>query len=1037
MAKFSAQDVYSIVSKYSLTEEQRVAVEESSLESATLIVAGAGSGKTELMTVRILYLVANGFAMPSEILGLTFTKKAASELSNRVNQALFKMRETPMWPEHLEGDFEPPKIATYNSFGNEIFRELALELGYEEDATVLTEATSQTLAQEVLKNLPEELSLALHSWERTSDYLIDLILALASEMTDNQADAEDAHWILERLKERIASLPKDSKGDTSRFQYTQDFLDAINLQQLLLMVAKEYLHQKRARNLVDFSDQVSLALEAVTRTPSQNPFKFVMLDEYQDTSTIQTRLLSKLFHGRAVMAVGDPNQAIYGWRGASSANLDNFLADFGAMESRALTLSKSWRSGPGVVAVANLISAPLEQPASYQLDSTNVSPVRLESSREFEPVGDTDCEVSSVVVQDEITEADTVADWISQRVTRDSSAAILFRTKAAMGNLAQALDQRGVEYEVSGLSGLLELPEILDLLSALHVIESADSGSYLMRLLTGPKWRIGPKDLVALSDYAKLLGRIRSEVTSIVPVTITEALDELRRTNSREFIRASEIGFQRLRNAAELFHQMRTKTSLSLGELCWAVIRDLEIDIELFAHSSAKNPLANLQAFIGRIIEFENSSIRPSLTSLIRYLEKAMERENFELPKTGAKKGVVQLMSVHAAKGLEWDYVAVVGMSEGGFPLELRESKGWLSAGKLPFELRGDSASLPEWKFKSAQTQKELNESFKSFQAQLKERHLREERRLAYVAFTRAKQRLLVSASHYKRGAKKPRAISAFLAEVTQSGLASELSPTPEPMSSNPLEISARSRTWPFDPLGPNREMIERAAGEVGQAKPVSTIDSAELALLLEERERASWLAAPKFPSRLSASRLSALLADPEKFAQSLIRPMPSSFSESAALGTAFHAILEQSFLEGGDLDFSELGEMSKPFGENFSRSRFSNLNPKYVEEQIEFSLGQTLVVCKLDAVFESDGGFEIVDWKSGSKPKDEVELAARSIQLALYRIALSKKLGIGLERIRASFYFAADGVEVAPKKLPTEAELVSNLERIRKARRS
>ncbi|NBU23774.1 MAG: ATP-dependent helicase, partial [Actinobacteria bacterium] len=142
MAKFSAQDVYSLLGPHRLTDEQVAAVEGASVDAPTLVIAGAGSGKTELMSVRILYLVANQLAKPQEILGLTFTKKAASELSARVLKALYLLRESPMWPRDLEADFLPPKIATYNSFGNEVFRQFALEVGYEPDAQVLGDSTS-------------------------------------------------------------------------------------------------------------------------------------------------------------------------------------------------------------------------------------------------------------------------------------------------------------------------------------------------------------------------------------------------------------------------------------------------------------------------------------------------------------------------------------------------------------------------------------------------------------------------------------------------------------------------------------------------------------------------------------------------------------------------------------------------------------------------------------------------------------------------------------------------------------------------------
>ena len=1031
MPRVSAAQVYSVISSHSLTAEQTLAVEGASVENPTLVIAGAGSGKTELMTVRILYLVANGLAQPSEILGLTFTRKAASELSARVNQALFTLRESQFWPTELEKDFLPPKITTYNSFGNEIFRRLSLSLGYEADSQILTEASSIALVRELLRQLPSEIATKLEDWDKTSDYLVELVLGLASEITDNQVNPESAISWLTDLRSYLVTLPKNEKGEMARFGYTDEFLSAIGLNQQLISITAFYLEQKRKRNLVDFSDQVALALEALEKSDLLLDYRFVMLDEYQDTSSIQTMLLSRLFFGMPVMAVGDPNQAIYGWRGASSANLENFLEDFGGKSADRLNLSTSWRSGPKVVSVANLISASLSENPSYLPGSPGVIPITLSSGNDA--IQD---QVAAQVFSDSAQEQDAVCSFIAESLTPSKTSAILFRTKAQMANYALALGELGIEAEVTGLSGLLSLPEVLDLISALRVIESADSGSYLLRLLSGPKWRVGPRDLVGLSNYAKKLSRIRKEVTSARPITIVEALDELRQPSARKYIEVSDLGFERLSNAAKLFHLMRTKSSLGLTELSWAIVKELEIDIELYAHSVAKNPLSHLGAFISRISEYENSANRPSLTSLISWLDYAMNKESFELPRTGARLGVVQLMSIHAAKGLEWDIVAVVGMSKGGFPLELRESKGFLSPGKVPFALRGDAKSLPVFKYESAQTQKEFNELFGTFQDELRQAHLREERRLAYVAITRAKTNLFLTASHYKEGAKKPRDLSIFMTEIIESGLAKNLGVAPVP-ETNPLDSVGEKRIWPFDPLGKNRNAIEQAARAMQQAIPASSWDSDELALLMEERQRASFIAAPNFPSRLSASQVSLLLADPLAFAQALLRPMPSLFQKSAQLGTDFHQTLEKNFLNQELFALEDFGEEQKELAVNFLGSRFSKLTPILVEEQIEIVIENTLIVCKLDAVFETDFGFEIVDWKSGKSPKDGKDLSSRSIQLALYRIALAQKLGVGIERIRASFFFAGDAAEIAPDILLSEDEIAAGLARAKTARRT
>ena len=999
-------------------------VEEAAIDAPTLVIAGAGSGKTELMTVRVLYLIANSLAIPAEILGLTFTRKAASELSARVNQALYKLRESEMWPASLAMDFTPPNITTYNSFGNDIFRKLSLAVGYESDATLLTEASSVALADELVRNLRGELHESLEDWDRTKDYLIDLVLGLAAEVTDNQSSSEQMIQALERFSNHIASLPKSDKGEAGQFQYTADMLDAANLNVVIANLVSEYLALKKRRSLVDFSDQVALALTALP-DGFDHGYRFVLLDEYQDTSSIQTQLLSRLFRSQAVLAVGDPNQAIYGWRGASSNNLSGFHLDFGSNTPATFQLSKSWRSGQAVVDAANQLTQALNalQP--------ELAPVTLTPG-----VADKVNAVTAEVFQDELAEAEAVADWFEQHLDPETSAALLLRTKVSMPLFAKAIAARGIPVEVSGLSGLLQLPEVLDLISALKVIQRPESGAALMRLLAGPRWRIGPKDLAHLSEMAKRLSRIRSEVTSAMPVTIVEALDELCRPGALERASFSELGGPRLVMAAKLLRKMRATTNIGLAQFAWAVVRELELDIELFAHSSQLNPLANLEAFIARIAEYEQSSLRPSLTGLLAWLDYATERENFELPKSGAKKGTVQIMSVHSAKGLEWDLVAVSQLNKGAFPVEGKGAKGWLAAGKLPFELRGDSNVLPRFDYSRAQTQKEANALYQDFQAGNRARQLVEERRLAYVAVTRARSALHLTASHYKTGNKKPRELSEFLIELLNAGLVDLVRDIPDVLESNPLDSRSEQVIWPFDPLGTMRNSLEKAAQQVSNANPASFNEFTELALLLEERERGSWLAVPELPKRLSASKLMQFITEPQQFAEYLARPMPSVYSSSAQRGTDFHRLLEEHWQQEVELTEQDWAQEDLDLRANFENSRFAILNPEFVEQSIEFELGGLIVVCKIDAVFAVNDGFQVVDWKSGSSPKTADELAAKAIQLALYRLAFAKWQGVGVEKVQASFFFAADGKEVVPERLLSEDELIAAIETARTARR-
>ena len=1009
MPRFSAQQVYSLISEHNLTAEQAAAIEGAPVDSPSLVVAGAGSGKTELMMVRVLYLVANGYATPEQILGLTFTRKAANELSARIQQGLIRLRESELWPAELEQDFLPAKIATYNSFGNEIFRSVALELGYEQEAQLISQATALALARELIESeveLSEEFAIQL-------DTIADRVVALSAEMTDNLVSAEQISSYFDELAQRVGALPKTKPDEIGRFGYTDEYLASLASAGAISNLVAKYRRVKFERNYLEFADQVALSLAAADSASLNLEYRFVLLDEYQDTSPIQSRLLAKLFHGKPVMAVGDPNQSIYAWRGASSANLADFFSDFGPGET--FTLSTSWRSGTAILQAANAISG--------SIPGGRVEAVQLSAGRDHRGL------VTAAIYQDQESEAREVCSLVAKKITPDLSAAVLFRTKEAMRLYSEELTKLGVTHEITGLSALLEQPEVLDLISVLRVLVNPEATVELMRIASGPRYQLGPGQIALLHRLAVDQTRFRAEVESDKPLTLVEIIDEL--SNPRIAARSGldELTIAKLVRLAKVLSALRTQLSLSLVEIAWLVIREFEIDIELYAHSDASNPLANLQAFVQRMAEYEASAQRPSVSGFVSWLDLAAQKESFELPKSAVKRGVVQLLTVHAAKGLEWDFVAIPNLNEGSFPSPAKEPLAWLAGGKLPPMLRLDAAELPVAGTSYA-TQREFKQTLEEYKVEVAAHHLIEERRLAYVAITRAAQELHLSASYFKRTAAKPRAISRFLKELIELDLA-ELSTAIKEAGDRP-EFAMQQRQWPADPLTA-REAWEAAAEVVSSASPAKLDETLELALLLRERELPNFLAKPKLPLRLSASAIVRLLADAEKFAEDLARPMPQPYSEAAERGTRFHAGLEEAFRSGSELELSGWSEEEKELGINFLGSRFASLEPILIEQSIEFALAGTVVVCQLDAVFESDGEYLIVDWKSGSQPTEQ-DLNLRSIQLALYRIGLCRMLGVGPERVKASFYFAADGSEVNPK-LQSEAEIATLLAGFRTAR--
>ena len=1006
MAKVSAQQIYALFTKNLLTPQQALIVEQAPLNAPSLVVAGAGSGKTELMMLRVLYLVANGFAKPEEILGLTFTRKAATELRLRVQQGLIRLRESEYWNSDLPDDFAASRITTYNSFGNEIFRLHALELGFEADSKLLTESLSIASVKELIEHSGNPLLL---EYEGSLNTLAEKVLKAQAQLTDHLASAREVAQYFREFSKTLASLPKTEKGESGLFAYSLDYLSKAKTAQLIFELAGEFQQFKQERSLFDYSDQVALSLRA-DFAQDNLPYRFVMLDEYQDTSEIQTQLLAKIFAGGAVMAVGDPNQSIYAWRGASASNLADFFEDFGSGET--FTLSVSWRSGEKILQAANKV-------ASF-IDNRSIVPITLLPSR------DITASVEAEVFSEDESECRAVCDWIAAAHDAEAKQAILFRTKEGMRRYAQRLTELRIPCEISGLSSLLEQPEVADLISILRMLARPDSSVDFLRIVSGPRFRLGSADLVQLSQAKQTISRLR-KLPRTRSLTHLELIDQLELPSVRKQLSVSELALTRLSEFAQILRSLRSASSLSLTELSWKVVEEFELDIELYAHSDLLDPLSNLRAFISRISEFESSAQRPSLQTLIDWLDYALVTESFELPKTGAKRGIVQLMSVHAAKGLEWDRVALPQLNVSSFPTEPRELAGWLAGGVLPQQFRLDRESIPNLRWQGISNQREFARRLDTYADELRAHHLMQERRLAYVGITRAATDLFLSASHYQAKRQDPLPLSPFLEEVMQDcalvrGVA-EL-PAEKPISSSSAQL------WPADPLGGERESWQSAATSALSAEPAEI--SNEIALLLREQGLRRGPRLPVLPLRLSASAVVNLLTDPVAFAAKLARPLPSLYSPAAQLGTAFHANLEQAFLSGSELDFSSWSEEEVKLGVSFAQSRFAELTPLLVEQAIEFSLAGSVIVCKLDAVYQVGSEYQVVDWKSGTMP-DERDIPSKAIQLALYRIALSRHLAIPIERISASFFFAAAAQELSPD-LPAESEITKRLLELRTA---
>ncbi|MDQ1110759.1 superfamily I DNA/RNA helicase [Microbacterium testaceum] len=530
----SAATIAAALGQFPPTIEQ-TAVIEAPLAPA-LVVAGAGSGKTETMAGRVVWLVANGLVRRDEVLGLTFTRKAAGELAERIQRRLQRLSEfetrgllgaLPALHEagrlavfaeltraegaradaaRLEvldalaaevGADDPglddgdqllhrPTVSTYNSFADSIVREHGLRIGRDSEAAVLSESAAWLLMRRVVFTSDDP---RLEERQESPRTLIDAALRIARDGVDNLVDLDELAAFPDEFA-RIVERPSTSARVTV-YKEVADAASRVSALSLLARLAADYDREKARLGVMDFADQVAGALRIAQEHPAvveelRARYRVVLLDEYQDTSVVQTDLLATLFGGTGVMAVGDPHQAIYAWRGASAGNLggfpDAFAPEGGCQRFALLT---SWRNSARVLDAANAVLAPLAHRAAVAVEELRSRPGAPEGVVEIAFENDLDAE------------ADRVASWfVGIRAARaaegrGTTGAVLFRSKKHMVRFGDALGRRGIPHRILGLGGLLTTPEVVDVVSVLRVISDPEAGSALIRLLSGPRWAVG------------------------------------------------------------------------------------------------------------------------------------------------------------------------------------------------------------------------------------------------------------------------------------------------------------------------------------------------------------------------------------------------------------------------------------------------------------------------------------------------------------------------------------------------------------------
>jgi DNA helicase II / ATP-dependent DNA helicase PcrA len=1114
IARYSPAELAYALGLFEPTDEQAAII--AAPPGPLVVIAGAGAGKTETMAARVVWLVANGYAEPGQVLGLTFTRKAAGQLLRRVRSRLARLSGAGLAIDGQPGrPAGEPAVSTYHAFAGQLLREYGLLSSgagefarpVEPDTRLLSETELWQLAFDVVNAYPSE----LHT-DKTPAAVTAMVLRLSSQLAEHLVDTgqlRDTHVELDRLVHTLPAGPYQRGGRGSGPSQWLLRMLATQAERAELVPLIDALHRRmRAEKVMDFGTQMASAARLALAVPQvgeqvRSRYRVVLLDEYQDTGYAQRILLSSLFGGGvddrlALTAVGDPIQSIYGWRGASATNLPRFTTDFPLPDGSAapvLELSTSWRNPPTALHVANAVSADARR------RSVAVHALR---SRPGAAPGT----VRGALMADVQAEREWVADHLQRRYQQAAddgvvppTAAILVRRNADAAPMATVLRARGIPVEVVGLAGLLSVPEVADVVAMVRLVADPSAGAAAMRVLTGPRWRLGGRDVAALWQRTVAIasaaepgaaGRHHPAVpidggqaarTGETAELIAEAAwpqadtaglaDAL--ADPGPAVAYSVEGFRRITALAEELSVLRSHLGHPLPDLVAEVRRLLGVDCEVRAAETAAGwaGTEQLDAFADVVSGYAARAAAAAdpltaVAGLLAYLDAAAVVENGLPPaQSVVAQNRVQVLTVHAAKGLEWQVVAVPHLSGGLFP-STATARTWLTdAADLPPLLRGDRSTkgvhgVPVLDTSDVTDRKQLSDKISEHRRQLEQRRLDEERRLLYVAITRAEDTLLLSGHQWGSTGIKPRGPSDFLCElkdiVDQSaalgepcGVIEHWTPAPADGDRNPLRDSVREAVWPVDPLGDRRADVELGAALVIAAMsadaPAASADvdsegwADDVDALLSERARVAQSPALMLPSGLSVSTLVDLARDPEQTARRLMRRLPTRPEPHALLGNAFHDWVERFYGSERLFDLADLpgaadtdiaqrdAEELAALQEAFLASPWAARTPVAVEVPFEMAIGSTVVRGRIDAVFaEPDGGATVVDWKTGEPPHGSEAARRAAIQLGVYRLAWAGLSGCRKALVRTAFHYVRTGRTVIPDVLPGPEELAALL---------
>jgi DNA helicase-2/ATP-dependent DNA helicase PcrA len=972
----------SIMSDYVLNKEQQQAVKYN--KGPLLIIAGAGTGKTSVIVEKIKYLIKKKLTRPDQILALTFTEKAATEMEERVDQAM------------PYGYFQM-NISTFHAFADQILKENGFQIGLSPSYRLMTEA-------ETILLLKQNIFLFKLKYFRplgNPNKFIEALLQHFSRLRDEDISPEDYLKWTNRLDSHLRGNDNDPDKEKIEIEKYKELANAYQTYQKL----------KLKEGLMDFGDLVYYVLRLFKKRPNilkkyQQQYPFVLVDEFQDTNISQYQLIKLLFPTKTnpkLTVVGDDSQAIYKFRGASVSNIINFIKDY--KTAKQITLRNNYRSNQTILDAAyKLIKNNDPDTLEFKLGISK----NLIASKNKLPTTNYPLQPTFYLADSVEDESDQVAKQILKlsKSYKYSDFAILVRANNHSEPFVKSLVRAGIPYQFLGPGTLYKQPEVKDLIAYLRVLYNLEDSPSLFRLLYMDIYSLDKKDVSLLLTFAK---KINQSLFNSIEIYLSYFDVSIHRSGYEIYkqdlpLLKSETKDKLLKIYKMIIKHLNLLKTNTAGQIIYSFLEESGLldTLTNYKTESQEKAVVNISNFFNKLKIFESEHEDASVFAVVDFINMSIEMgESPLISKTDISSfNAVNILTVHSAKGLEFPIVFLVNLTEERFPTRYKK----------------ETISIPEALIKEILPTGDY--------------HIEEERRLFYVGLTRAEDQVFLSSSKFYGEGKRIRKISRFVLETLG-----------EEIINQQLNIKKEQKSqltiFDFKVTKQPSNQITKLPSTTYPLQPnfsYSQLNSYKTCPL-----QYKYLYVLKIPTLPTASA---------SFGTTIHKTLQNFYAEfiknKKINKIKLIKIYKKNWIPIGYSSRSHEERMKKEgemiLNNYFDKYHNSSLNILGLEKPFKIKISDDIFLSgKIDRIDKSKNNeIEIIDYKTGKKPAERD--LSKNMQLTIYSLAAQDKNSYNkkLADINLTFYYLQTPEKITLKKstedlLKTKDEIIQIVKEIRK----